>query len=327
GFLENELPDEGSVLLEDLHAVVGAVADVDQSVVRDAHAVHRVGELRRNRVVHGQLLVARPVAVRAPVALVRPGRRIEHDHALVAVAVGDVELVRYGVDLHVRGTTELRGRVAAFARARVPDLHQELALGRELDDLVVLGVVAADPDVALLIDVDAVLVLEPLVALSRPAPGVQHAAVGVELDDRGRGDAALRAFRLERSAFLLVDQRSRAVDDPHMVARVDGDAGDLAEDPVVGQRLGPGSVDLEAARGLASRGLRAREQRSGGDENSKGILHILSSYLTLPRARNTTSGVMGCCLTFAPSGLNASSPAFMTAPGAPPVPASPAPLA
>ena len=45
-------------------AVVCAVANIDQAVPRQAHAVHGVGELRRLRVVHGQLLVARRLAVK-----------------------------------------------------------------------------------------------------------------------------------------------------------------------------------------------------------------------------------------------------------------------
>ena len=47
--LEDELGHEGSVLVKDLYAIVHAVADVDQAVVRDAHAVHGIAELLRGR--------------------------------------------------------------------------------------------------------------------------------------------------------------------------------------------------------------------------------------------------------------------------------------
>src|SRR5215470_4903049 len=47
---------------------------------------------------------------------------------------------------------------------------------------------------------------------------------------------------------------------------------------------------------------------------------------SVPSARSTASGVMGCAVTRAPSGASASFTAFRTAPGAPAVPASPAPL-
>src|SRR5438067_2633411 len=85
------------------------------------------------------------------------------------------------VDLHVRRAAEQSGRIAAARLPGAADLHEELPVGRELDELVVLGIVAADPDVALPIDIDAVLVLGPLVALTRPAPGAQQIALAVEL--------------------------------------------------------------------------------------------------------------------------------------------------
>lgn len=48
---------------------------------------------------------------------------------------------------------------------------------------------------------------------------------------------------------------------------------------------------------------------------------------TLPSARRTFCGVIGCEYTCAPNGASASLMAFMTAAGAPAVPASPAPFA
>ena len=47
----------------------------------------------------------------------------------------------------------------------------------------------------------------------------------------------------------------------------------------------------------------------------------------MPSARRIFSGVIGCDDTRAPNGASASLMAFITAPGAPAVPASPAPLA
>ena len=48
------------------------------------------------------------------------------------------------------------------------DLHEELAVLRELQDVRVGAAVAADPDVALVVDGDAVVRLGPLVALAGP---------------------------------------------------------------------------------------------------------------------------------------------------------------
>ncbi len=142
-----------------------------QPVVRQPHAVHRVVEARRWRrawIVGRQLVVDRRLgAVGAPVPLVGAGLHVEHDHAAVAVAVRHVDLARRVVGHHVRRTAEPRRRVRALAAVVLADLLDELAVGRELQDLVAV-VVAADPDVAGRVDVDAVLVLDPV--SRRPVP-------------------------------------------------------------------------------------------------------------------------------------------------------------
>ena len=52
--------------------------------------------------------------------------------------------------------------------------------------------VAADPDVALVIDVDAVVRSRPVVALARAAPVPDQVAGLIELQNRRRGSAAIR---------------------------------------------------------------------------------------------------------------------------------------
>ena len=89
------------------------------------------------------------------------------------------------------------------------DLHQELAVLGELQDVRVLLAVAADPDVALVVDMDAVVGFRPLVALARPAPGAHQVAVRIELQDRRRRAAALGDRRIELGAPLVVVQRRR----------------------------------------------------------------------------------------------------------------------
>jgi hypothetical protein len=64
--LEEMLGHEGAILAEDLQAIVGAVADVDQAILGDANAVHRIAELLRGRlrgVVGRLLLVVRRLSV------------------------------------------------------------------------------------------------------------------------------------------------------------------------------------------------------------------------------------------------------------------------
>jgi len=84
---------------------------------------------------------------------------------------------------------------------------------------------------------------------------------GAVMPERRDADEEHGVVAHHAAALLLVDQRPRTLDDPHVVARVHGDPGDLPEDPVVGQGLGPGGVDLETARGLTRRRLRAAEER------------------------------------------------------------------
>jgi hypothetical protein len=43
--LEDVLGDEGAVLAKDLHPVVGAVANVNETVLAEPDAVHRIAEL------------------------------------------------------------------------------------------------------------------------------------------------------------------------------------------------------------------------------------------------------------------------------------------
>src|SRR6185295_17799755 len=68
------------------------------------------------------------------------------------------------------------------------DLHQELAVLRELQDVAVVGAaVAADPDVALAVDLQAVVRRRPLVAGTiLAAPAAQEIALLIELHDRRR---------------------------------------------------------------------------------------------------------------------------------------------
>src|SRR6185503_9248144 len=88
--------NEGSIFPEHLDAVVDAVADIDQPVIGELHAVHGIGELLRGRrlgVVGRLLVIVRRVAVSAPVPLVGASGGIKHDDAAIAVAVGNEDFV------------------------------------------------------------------------------------------------------------------------------------------------------------------------------------------------------------------------------------------
>src|SRR5882672_11406228 len=116
-------------------------------------------------------------AVGAPVALHPAGVGVEHGDALVLVAVGDERLVGLRVDEDLRRAAEVLQVVAALVVAVLAHLQQELAVLGELQHLRVLRAVAADPDVTLVVDEDAVVRLRPLVAGARAAP-VPHQVAG-----------------------------------------------------------------------------------------------------------------------------------------------------
>src|SRR5258706_3055239 len=146
----------------------------------------------------------------------------------------------------MRRAAELRAAVAAFRLAGAPDLQQELALLRELEDLVVLVAVARDPDVAFRVDHDAVLALRPFVAGARAAPAAQVLAARVELGHRRQRLAAAVRHRLARLVDLVGEQRRGAVHHPDVaVPLVDPGAPDLAHDELqaglLRQRLRPGT--------------------------------------------------------------------------------------
>ena len=125
-----------------------------------------------------------------------------HGDALVAVAVGDVGLVRLRVDEDLRDLAEVLGVVAAARSA----LACRTARGTcrrcvNFRMCAVVAAVAADPDVALVVDGDAVVRL----AASRsprpgPAPVADDVAVLIELEDGRRLRAAARRSAASRSA-------------------------------------------------------------------------------------------------------------------------------
>ena len=113
-----------------------------------------------------------------------------------------------------------------------------------------VGAVAADPDVVLVVDRDAVIRPRPDVALGPGRPtrctrlpsgsnsstggaGVQHSLIG------GFAPAPISV------CWFIV---SLPVHDEDVIARVDAHADRVAQHPVVRQRLGPERVDLEPRR-------------------------------------------------------------------------------
>ena len=242
---------ELAVRLEDLQPVVGAVAHVDEPVVRALDAVHRVAELLRGRrrgIVRAEVGVVRLVAVGAPVALHLAGVGVEHGDALVEIAVRDIGFVGFRIDPDLGDAAEILQVVAAAVLAEVADLHQELAVLGEFEDVGVLLAVAADPDVAFVVDMDAVVGLRPLVA--RPGPPQDRTRLPSGSNTRTGGAVRQHSAIGGLSSaplLIVVEPAGAAMDDPDIVLLVDPHADRPAQQPIVGKRLRPERIDLEHA--------------------------------------------------------------------------------
>src|SRR5712692_5642268 len=243
---------ELAVRLEYLHAVALAVAHVDQAVVRALDAMHRVAELlggRRFRVVVPHGSVVRLVAVRTPVALHLSGIGVDHGDAFVEITVGDVGFVGLGIDPDLGHPPEVHEVVAAAVLSIVAELHQEFSVLGELQDLGVFRAVAAEPHVALVVDVDAVRPFRPLVARSRAAPGPDQVACLIEHEDRRGRAAALGDGRILFEPLLVDMQPPRAaMNDPDVILLVDPRSYGPAEQPMIRQGLRPQRVHFEHRR-------------------------------------------------------------------------------
>src|SRR5262249_38903500 len=123
--------------------------------------------------------------------------------------------------------------LVALALALAADLHHELAVAGELHQMMVGAAVAAEPDEALGIGVDAVLGLRPVIALPRPAPALDEVAGLVERENGRRG-----------FVLLIFPHRGRTLQDPGMATIVDRDARHLTPH-IFARQLGPGWIDLE----------------------------------------------------------------------------------
>src|SRR5438105_4682114 len=140
--------------------------------------------------------------------------------------------------------------------------------------------IASDIDKVVLINIDAMLTRRPeatvlLAALSlqvaritRTAPGLQQFACFVEHENRRRGHAAAvnlsirprESKRADRRALhvracytlhpaVSRGDRTGTVENPDVVVLIDGYSADIADHPVVGQRLGPSRIKHKARRG------------------------------------------------------------------------------
>src|SRR5437762_7819450 len=185
--------DECSILLENLNTIVRPIAYVNQPVIRDSCGMHNA-ELWWRRA--GRIILARAVlmlnsavegtwqtlscvlevriiglpSICAPMAFVSPGLRIEHDDPVIHVAISDVEFMRRFINDQRCGTAEILRVIASAVFPAVADLHQELSLAREFENLIVLLPGPGNPYVVLRININAVLQLWPFISLPGTTP-------------------------------------------------------------------------------------------------------------------------------------------------------------
>ena len=204
--------------------------------------------------------------------LVFAGRGVVHHHPLVDVTVRDEDLVGLRLDVEVRRPAQVIGIVAALVDARLADGQHVLAVLCELHD--VHAIARAHPDEAVVIDVDAMLLLEPGVAIARPAPGSQHLSICVQLQDGRRRHAAVGDRRLDGCANLLRREAGWHMDHPQVIVIVHEQSADVPQDPVVGQRGRPRGIDFVDWQSLGCRrprvgfGIRPLREGDPGQEQS-----------------------------------------------------------
>src|ERR1019366_100557 len=100
-----------------------------------------------------------------------------------------------------------------------------------------------------LADVDETLAVDGHAVALGGVEGADYVAVLVEVNHRRGADATVGEGRGEFGFELDVGEVVGAIEHPDVVVFIDGEAGDSAELPFVGEGLGPIGIELEFGRG------------------------------------------------------------------------------
>src|SRR5262245_24774858 len=123
-FRDESLFHEFAVFLKHLDPVILAVADIDQTILRDCGAVHCAKLFCRGgiRIISPETGVIGFLAVSAPVSLVRAGVGVEDDDAVIAGSIGYVDLVSRRINSDAGRPVQSRFAITALDLARASDL-------------------------------------------------------------------------------------------------------------------------------------------------------------------------------------------------------------
>jgi hypothetical protein len=125
----------------------------------------------------------------------------------------------------------------------MPDLQQKVPGFRKFQKVGIFVPIAGNPDIIFLIDENAVLGVRSFVSLARPAPGLNQIPRLIELQHWRRWGTAVGGF-VAKIVVVFIG-RPWAMNHPDIVAGVDGNSGDLPQDPMIRQMLGPVRIGLE----------------------------------------------------------------------------------
>ena len=151
-----------------------------------------------------------------------------------------------------------------------------LRLGRArhfADHLAGLRIVFAD---GVLPDVDEPFAVHRHAVPLRRIEGTDDVAVLVDVDHRGRPDAAIGERRSQLRLELDIGQIVRTIQHPDVVVLIHGQPRDAAHLPLVRQGFGPVRIELELGRGFLLRGSFLRAQRRPQDQQSEAGQHCES---------------------------------------------------
>src|SRR5262245_39172568 len=124
--------------------------------------------------------------------LVLSGVGIEHNNAPIDVTIGYKNFVSLCIVACLGGPVEVFRIVASGTFTGMTNLKEEFAVLVELQDLCITHAVTGDPEIALGVDGQPVLVRGPFITRARATPSFDEMATGIEFRDVRRRDAAIR---------------------------------------------------------------------------------------------------------------------------------------